>query len=331
MMFDAYVFNSYDNTAARAQYNACTCTCRADSYWWEVVLRFRAVIVASIPAMVTSNGVAAAFLAALIVSCVSWFAIERQPFAFLRNNNVNKVVDLTFILLLLGGVCITASASEFTVHAVSAIVIGALAVALLCTVHAVVYEMLYYHNEKLRQRAWGSTLLNSAFMVYFFSTDRSYLQDFLEGKAQIGNFKHFNDFFSACCTACACVRVCVCVCVYVCAYVLCGYVCEQIVHSIVVSPANFFFVPCAFLHDHSHYLTFPAYFEQSLIPKKFHRDLLAADALALPPKRGLSFYVTKNTSYTADDSERKCRTVREQEQRLLKELMKKHQSHSPLA
>lgn len=160
--------------------------CRADSYYHELVIRCRAFFLVLLPIVAPSNGFVCAALAMCIFASTIWFSWEHKPFMYLRNNQVSKLAEWALIVLLFAGLIFSGNPDSVTDSVVAYCVVVFLVAVFLVCVHAIFFEMFYFSNELFRKYRCFNWLFDTKFMIFLFSTHRSYLTDFKKDREEQG-------------------------------------------------------------------------------------------------------------------------------------------------
>jgi len=170
--------------------------CRPQAWYWQVIVRFRVLLLTAAPVMVADDGVTGAGLSLAVIVVFTFVLARVQPLAFLRNNFLTLWSNLACTMILFAGVAFAATAptgvdgqtggsSDDNLYAnpaarqvITAIFLLYVATTFVVLLHGCAMEWLYYINEEVAQRRWMRFLVRSCFFRTMFCTDRSFARDF---------------------------------------------------------------------------------------------------------------------------------------------------------
>jgi len=164
---------------------------RPRAWYWQVVVRFRVLLLTATPVMVGDDAVTGAGLN-LVILVIFIFTLTRvQPLSFLRNNSLVLWSNLSCTMVLFAGVAFAATASTSETgaadslyassaarDAITAIFMMFILTTFVVLVHGCLMEWLYYTNESLSERPVARWLVTSCVFRHLFYTDRSFGRDF---------------------------------------------------------------------------------------------------------------------------------------------------------
>jgi len=142
------------------------------------VIRIRGLLLTAVPILLPNNPVGIVSINVAILMLFMYWAILVRPYAYLRNNNVNVVGHLCMLGVLFIGVCFTTDLHTAARLMLSVGFMLLVTWTVLVMTHAILYELVYFTNEKLCERPWLAYIIKSRVVRALLHTHRSYATDF---------------------------------------------------------------------------------------------------------------------------------------------------------
>jgi len=151
------------------------------------MIRLRVLALTVLPIIQPTNGIGTAMIIVLFLIGLSWLDARVHPYVYLRNNNIAVGCNYFLIALLFSGIAYTANPVAATETAISVVLVTLVSLCCVMLAHSVMFEMIYFSNERMSKYRPLKWLLGTRFFKLVFQTQRSYLRDFVAGLATGGN------------------------------------------------------------------------------------------------------------------------------------------------